>query len=57
MAQLKREYCVTSLENWKKYEETGDCSLLNDIEIEDINSDNEFMLSWEGGAIPVELSK
>lgn len=50
-------YTVTSVKNWWRYVETGDTSLLNDIDMTSVEGGTVAVLSWEGGERQIVIGR
>lgn len=58
------QYSITSLDNWKKFEETGDNELLNDVHYwlergekdkGKMSGDYRVVIAWEGGSVQCRI--
>lgn len=60
------EYSITSIENYKKYQDTGNNELLNDIHYwlekrpaewygSNLDGDYRVVIAWEGGEVEARI--
>ena len=49
-------YTITSIDNYRKYVNTGDNKFLNDIDIEKLKGGDSVVVAYEGGEKEIEIS-